>query len=149
MKVRFSESFLASHRINQRERMQKYTCRCSWHALKFSPLRLVSSFWLSGHLFLAMQFISDFIWVNLRWNGPTWQAKTIISCFFNWKERIARARDRNTALVNQSASQDCRFATNQCLKSADLWYRLKKNRAGFKTQPPAFGLGRVNYGQRK
>ena len=28
MKVRFSDAFLASHRINQRERMQKYTRRC-------------------------------------------------------------------------------------------------------------------------
>ena len=28
-----------------------------------------------------MQFISEFIWVNVRWNGPTWQAQTIISYF--------------------------------------------------------------------
>ena len=41
MKVRFSDSFLASHRINQRERMQKHTCHCSWHTLKFSPRLLL------------------------------------------------------------------------------------------------------------
>ena len=67
IKVRFSESFLALHRITQKERMQKSTFRRSCHALKFSPLRLVSSFWLSGHLFLVMQFISEFIGVNVRW----------------------------------------------------------------------------------
>ena len=35
-------------------------------------LCIVSSFWLSGHLFLAMQLISEFIQVNVKWNGPTW-----------------------------------------------------------------------------
>ena len=116
MKVRFSESFLASHRINQRERMQKYTCRCSWHALKFSPLRLVSSFWLSGHLCLAMQFISEFIWVNLRWNGPTWQAKTIICISLLIRLKRLSETDRDVLRIqraNQSASQECRFTTNQ------------------------------------
>ena len=93
---------------------------------KFSPLRLMSSFWLSGHLFLSFLFISEFIWVNVRWNGPTWQAKTTTSYSpplnSNWKEcTLARARDRNKA--NQSASQDCRLATNQLLKSADLRHR--------------------------
>ena len=120
--------FPALHRINQRERMQKYTCRCSWHALKFSPLRLVSSFWLSGHLFLAIQFISEFIWV-VRWNGPTCQAKTITVILPLIPLKIdfprAKACDRNTAHVNQSASQDCWIATNQHLKSADLRHRRK------------------------
>ena len=130
MKVRFSDTFLASHRINQRDRMQKYKCRCvSCNvALKFSPLLLVSSFWLSGHLYLAMQFISEFIWVNARRNGPTWQAKTIIPCFPlipTEKSVLARAHDRNTARANQSASQDCRLATNQRLKGADLRHGLK------------------------
>ena len=50
MKVRFSDAFLASHRINQRQRMQKYTCCCSCRvsdvAFKFSPLCLMSSFWI-------------------------------------------------------------------------------------------------------
>ena len=56
---------------------------------------------------------------------------------------VARARDRNTARANQSASQDCRLATNQRLKSADLRQRRGKNRARFKTRHPVFGLGRV------
>ena len=37
-----------------------------------------------------------------------------------------RARDRNTARANQSASQDGRLATNQYLKSADLRHGRKK-----------------------
>ena len=58
MKVRFSEAILASHPINQRQRMQKYICAAAAldtcdEAFKFSNLRLVSSFWLSGHLFLT------------------------------------------------------------------------------------------------
>ena len=85
MKVRFSDVFLASHRINQRQRVDK-ECkhihvlgldRCL--AFKLSPLYgllLVSSFWLSGHLLLAIKFIFEFIWVNVRWNRPTWQPKT-------------------------------------------------------------------------
>ena len=44
--------------------MQKYTVivldTCNV-AFKFSPLCLVSSFWLSGHLCLAVQLISEFI----------------------------------------------------------------------------------------
>ena len=120
--------------------MHKYTCSLSWHELhvafkffhlwpktsmlrtmstKFSPLRLVSSFWLSGHLFLAMQFISEFIWV------ATCQAKTI-TVVLPLIPLISR--DRNTARANQSASQDCRLATNQRLKSADLRHRGKKPR---------------------
>ena len=139
--------------------MQKYTC-CSWHvsdvAFKFSPLRLVSSFWLSGHLFLAMQFISEFIWVNVRWNGPTWQAKTIISYsspLIPLKSASARTRDRNTVRANQSASQECQLATNQRLKSADLRHRRKQtNKQTSKPTKPdlrlgllplAFGLGRI------
>ena len=123
MKVRFSDAFLASHRINQRQRMQ-ILLHVSDVAFKFSPLRLVSSFWLSGHLFLAMQFISEFIWVNVRWTDLTDQ----LGKPFHWKETIARARarDRNTAHANQSASQDCRLATNQRLKSADLRHRTEK-----------------------
>ena len=121
--------------------MQKYTCRFSWHTLNFSPLRLVSCFWLSGHLFLAMQFISEFVWVNLTWNGPTCQAHPCFSCISNWKERIPRARNRNTGRANQSASQDCRLATNQLLKSDDLRHQLKIiitiiiHRLHFKTRP--------------
>ena len=88
----------------------------------------------------------------MRWNGPTWQAKTIISYsspLIPLKRDFARARarDRNTACANQSASQDCRLATNQRLKTADLRRRLKiktkTKRAGFKTRPPAFGLGEL------
>ena len=33
------------------------------------------------HKQYCIQFISEFIWVNLRWNGLTWQAKTIILYF--------------------------------------------------------------------
>lgn len=61
----------------------------------------------------------------------------------HWKEMyVARALDRNTACASQSASKDCRLATNQCFKSADLRQCRKEqtnktNRAGFKTWPPA------------
>ena len=118
--------------------------RVRW-AFKFSPLRLVSSFWLSRHLFLAVQFISEFIWINVRWNGPTWQAKTITSCFAincNWKERTRNSTWSDTARANQSASQDCWLPTNQRLTSGHLRHGVKKqkNRAGFKTRPPAFGV---------
>ena len=85
--------------------MQTYTCRRSSHALKFSSL---SSFW---------------------WNEPTWQAKTIISCFHWLQLNIARA--------NQSAPQECQFATPTKNK------QTKTNRAGFKSRPLAFGLGQV------
>ena len=150
MKVRFSDAFLASHRINQRQRVDKeckhihvlglVTCL----AFKFSPLCLVSSFWLSGHLFLAIQFISEFIWV-VRWNGPTCQAKTItvVLPLIPLKIDFPRAKvcDRNTAHANQSASQDCWIATNQHLKSADLQHRRKNKQ--IKTRPLAFGLGQV------
>ena len=61
--------------------MQTYTCCCSWYVWYGVLTSASRVFWLSGHLFLAMRFISEFIWVNVRWNGPTWQAKTIISYF--------------------------------------------------------------------
>ena len=113
MKVRFSDAFLASHRIMQRHRMQKYICCCSSCdvAFNFSPPRLVSSFWLTVHLCLTMQFISEFM-SHLRWNGPTWQAQPIIS-YFNIAMRDFRRRTSHTAREFQSASQECRFATNQ------------------------------------
>ena len=63
--------------------MQKYTFLArSWHvsdvAFKFSPLRLVSGFSLSGRLFFAMQFIYEFIWVSVRWNGLIQFQKIVI-----------------------------------------------------------------------
>ena len=66
MKVRFPDAFLASHRINQRQECKNiHVASLDTYdvAFKFSPLRLVSSFWFSGHLFLAMQLmiISEFI----------------------------------------------------------------------------------------
>ena len=74
MKVRFSGALLVSHRIMQRQRMQKYMLYLLLARMVWS-LRLVSSFWLSSvHFCLAMQFICKFIWINLGWNGPTWQA---------------------------------------------------------------------------
>ena len=86
---RFSDAFLVSHGINQRQRCKNtHVVALDTCNVAFSPLHLVSSFWLSGHLFFDMQFISKFIWVNVRWNGPTWQAKTIISYFAinsHWK----------------------------------------------------------------
>ena len=51
-----------------------------------------------------------------------------------------RASDRNTACANQSASQNCRLATNQRPKSADL--RQKKNKQTKDSAPglwPAWG----------
>ena len=43
MKVRFSESFfcIAYNKSKRKNAKIKYKCRCSWHALKFSPLHLV------------------------------------------------------------------------------------------------------------
>ena len=61
MKVRFSEAFLASHRIRQRVDKE---CK-HLHVLGLDKCLafkcIVSSFWLSGHLFLAIKFISEFI----------------------------------------------------------------------------------------
>ena len=65
-------------------------------AIKFSLLCLVSSFWLSGHLFLAKQFISEFIWVNVRWNGPTWQAKS----FMKYERKAAETNRRVEARLH-------------------------------------------------
>ena len=136
MKVRFSDAILASHRINQRDWMQKYTYTrvgCGVQVLT------VSSFWLWGHLFLTMKFISEFVWVNLRWNGPTWKAKTIISCFSinsSWKERTRKstwseysAREPISVsrfqTCDQSASQECQFPTPKtnkpCYDFACIW----------------------------
>ena len=135
MKVRFSGTFLYHNRVIQRQRMQNIhvvaldMCEV---AFKSSPLRLVSSFWLSGYLFLAMQFISEFIWVNLRRNGLTWQAKTLISYFAinsHWKRRTSHVLTSHVLSTwsaqsaNKSVYQDCRFATNRHLRSADLWHR--------------------------
>ena len=97
-----------------------------------SPLRLVSTFWLSG----AMQFISEFIWVNVNL-----ASQTIILCFPinpHWK----KTRDQNTARANQSASQDFRLATNQHLKSVDLRNCSKKQHQQNKKQTePDLRLG--------
>ena len=83
----------------------------------------------------------------MRWKEPTWQAKTIISCFANWKECTRKSTWSESARATQSVSLDCRLATNQHLKSADLRHQLKikikTNRAGFKTRPLTFRLGRV------
>ena len=150
MKIRFSDAFLASHR---RQRMQNYTYCCSWHV--WLVWRSISQlcvscrcrFWLSGHLFSAMQFISEFM--NVRWNGPTWQAKTIISYMVRhkyptekrlrkskstWSEYSAREPISVSRLptCDQSATQECRFATPKNKTNK----QLKTNRA-------AFGLGRV------
>ena len=125
-------------------------------AFTFSPLRLVSSYWLSGFLFLVMQLISDFIRVSVRWNGPTLargaRCEAAVSAGYinsHWYKTyigltyFARpfARDHNTAPANQSASQDCWLVINQRLESADLRHRLKQqiiktNRLHFKTRPP-------------
>ena len=115
--VSFSDAFLVSHRIMQRQRMQKYSVllltRMVWRS------SFVSSFWLSVILCLAMQLISEFIWLNLRWNGPTWQAKTTILYFAinsQW-ERLSEtyfARPKHVIGIqraNESASQECLFAT--------------------------------------
>ena len=75
----------------------------------------------SGHLFLAMQFVSEFIWVNVRWNGPTWQAKTIIS-YFTVNSQL-RKRPTSDVIKHVIGIQPVR--TNQRLKIADLRHRLK------------------------
>ena len=111
MKVRFSDAFLASCRINQRQRMQKYTCCCFWHVsdvtFKFSPLHLVSGFWL-----LAVR------------------AFVLCNSFLSLASEPISVSILPTC--DQSASQECRFATPK-----------EKKRAGFKTRPPAFRLGRT------
>ena len=105
--------------------------------------RLVScrSFWLSGHLFLAMQFISVYLFQReVERTDPASQNQNFL--LLQMKRAYARARDRNTARANQSSFQDCRLATNQRLKKADLRHRLKQNqkiktnRNHFKTWPP-------------
>ena len=79
------------------------------------------------HLYTAMQFISEFIWVNLMWNEPTWQAKTITS-YFALKKRNVRTWLAHSTL------------TNQRLKSADLrhWQTKTSRRLG-----STLGLGQV------
>ena len=94
--------------------------RAMWR-WSLSLLHLVSTFWLSGHLFFVVQFISEFIWVNVRWKGPTCQAKIIMSCFAmkrdvrkcTWSEHSAREPISVSRLptCDQSASQECGFAT--------------------------------------
>ena len=69
------------------------------------------------------------------WNGPTWQAKTIISSFainsncVGCKTTVAvfPARHKHVIGANQSASQECRFATPTKKKE-----RKKKNSAGLR-----------------
>ena len=61
----------------------------------------LSSFWLSVHLSTDMQFISEFIWVNLM-------------------------RSHNFILVRTWSARSAR--TNQRLKSADLRHRQKPSR---------------------
>ena len=65
MKVRFSDAFLVSHIINQRQRMHwiymlLLLTRVMWRS------RSQSSFWLSGHLFLAIQLR---VYPSQLWSG--------------------------------------------------------------------------------
>ena len=60
MKVRSSNAFLASHRKECKNIHVVALDTCDV-AFKLSTQHLVSSFWYSGHLFLPMQFISEFI----------------------------------------------------------------------------------------
>ena len=81
--VRFSDAFLVSYRIIQRQILQKYTCMfllfewvttCDVVQVLTSASQVsfrLSSLLLSVHLGIAMQFISKFIWVNLRLNRLT------------------------------------------------------------------------------
>ena len=108
MKVRFSDAFLVSHRIMQRQRMQKYML-CSWHMWCGVQVHTFAS---RVKLLALSSFVISYaihFWVNLRWNGPTWQAKTInfiLRHEFALKEYVLRksyARDRHAARANQSA----------------------------------------------
>ena len=107
---------------------------------------LTSSFSLSGHLFLVMYFLSEFIWVNVERTDLASQKHNLYASS-HWKGRSKSTWSEYSARVNQSASLDCRLATNQRLNSVDLrhWGKTNKEtkRAGFKTRPPAFGLGQV------
>ena len=107
---------------------------CCNMAFKFSPLRLVSSFWLSGHWFLAKQFIWVFLSqheVERTWPG---KAQTIISYF-----PLIPTEKRRTPQKHVIGIQRAR--TNQRLKSVDLrhWLKIKvkTNRLHFKTRPPS------------
>ena len=84
----------------------------------------------------------------MRWKGPTWQAKTIISCFPNWKKAYSQAehmigiRTHDPISVSrlptcdQSAPQECRFATLTKNKNKNKPSRIK-------TRPLTFRLGQV------
>ena len=96
-------------------------------AVKTAVLRMV---WFISEISFAkfLKFARSFFFCNLRnfpfarkffyhyvrWNRPIWQAKSISSPLIIPIKRDlarARARDWNTACANQSASQECRFAT--------------------------------------
>ena len=78
-----------------------------------------------------MQFISEFIWVNVRWKGPTLQAKTMISYFIiNHTEIDMLCRSAYSARTNHAAPQDCRFATSTKKTQTELNLRLPPLRAG-------------------
>ena len=129
MKVKFSDPFLVSDRINERQEMQKYTC-----------CHLCVSCLPSGSQGLCNSFLSLYEstwgWVNVNL-----ASQTIILCFPinpHWK----KTRDQNTARANQSASQDFRLATNQHLKSVDLRNCSKKQHQQNKKQTePDLRLG--------
>ena len=114
----------------------------------------------NGIFFFSYAIHFEFIWVNVRWNGPIWQAKSIISHsspLIPLKRDFARARGpeaeysaREPMSVsrlptpNQSASQECRFATlNKSKSKTNKQTNKQTNRVEFKARPPVFGLRRV------
>ena len=114
IRLRFLDAFLVSHRIMQDKESKNIhvaaldTCDV---AFKFSPLRLVSSFWLSSeHLFLVSHAIQFSVYLSQREEERTDLASQNHN-FVLHTERDAYFVDRHTARVNRSASQECRFAT--------------------------------------
>ena len=131
--------------------MQKYTCRCSWHALKFSPLRLVSSLWLSGYFVLsyAIHFWVYLSQPEVEWTNLASQNHNFVLphsklkrmyCKMTWSEYSACEPISISRLptCDQSAPQESWFATPTKKDSND-----NKNKPS-RIWDPTFGLGRVN-----
>ena len=136
MKVRFSDAFLASHRINQRQRMQKDTC-CSWDVWSHVVLRAFV-------LTYAIHFWVCLSQSEVERTDLASQNHNFVQFAINSTEKRLH-KSKSTWFGIQSAR------TNESLKIADLQLisvsRVpickQTNRAGFKSWPPAFGLGRV------
>ena len=145
MKVRFSDAFLASHRINQRQRMQKDTC-CSWDVR--CGIQVLTS---ASHVVLRAFVLTYAIhfWVYLSQSEV--ERTDLASQNHNFVQFAINSTEKRLHKSNSTWFGIQSARTNESLKIADLQLisvsRVpickQTNRAGFKTWPPAFGLGRV------